>query len=236
MRLLTHNTAAVGSELLAIDRRWARDYARVMAAAGRPPPGWNPAGEHEAPAGWDLVLVAPRTLSVLLYELIGQALAQLERGRSGVERANALLDHQQQLAGAHHQAVQLVVRQFTEQTHLASPWQTWHPWQTCHPLDSAHQALLHTHTIYGALTEGGRRLPHDPQRLRAHAERAICGYHRRLQEQAGDVASCYGWWGPPGADGAAELLGLPAELLAAHGRPCRPLSEIAACARAVGDL
>lgn len=230
MRLLSRERTAAGSALLAIDRRRARDYERVLAAAGRPPTGWNPAGEHGAPAGWDLVLVAPRTLSVLLYELIGQALAQLERGRGGLERANALFDHHQQLAHAHHQAVQLVVRQFVEQAHLASRW------QTCHPLDSAHQALLHTHTIFGALTQGGRRLPHDPQRLRAHAQRAIRGYHRRLQEQAGGVAGCYGWWGPPGADGAAELLGLPAELLAAHGGPCRPLSQIAACAGAVGDL
>jgi hypothetical protein len=230
MRLLTRDTTAVSSALLAIDRQRARDYERVLAAAG-PPAGWNPAGEHGAPAGWDLVLVAPRTLSVLLYELIGQALAQLKRGRSGVERANALLDHHQQLAHAHHQAVELVVRQFTEQAHLASPW------QTCHPIDSAHQPLLHTHLVFGALTQGGRRLPHDPQRLRAHAERAIRAYHRRLQEQAGGVvAGTYGWWGPPGPDGAAELLGLPAALLTAHARACRPLGEITACARAVGDL
>jgi hypothetical protein len=230
MRLLSRvRTAAVGSALLAIDRQRARDYARVMAAGG-PPAGWNPAGEHGAPAGWDLALVAPRTLSVLLYELIGQALAQLERGRSGMARADALFDHHQQLAHAYHQAVELVVRQFTEQAHLASPW------QTCHPLDSAHQPLLHTHLVFGALTQGGRRPPHDPEWLRAHADRAIRAYHRRLQEQAGGVAGAYGWWGPPGPDGAAELLGLPAPLLAAHARACRPLGEIAACARAVGDL
>jgi hypothetical protein len=113
MKLLTHDRAALGSGLLAIDRRRARDYERVMAAAGcGPPAGWNRAGEHGAPAGWDLVLVAPRTLSVLLYELIGQALAQLEHGPSGVAHANVLFDHHQQLAGAHHQAVTLVVRQF----------------------------------------------------------------------------------------------------------------------------
>jgi hypothetical protein len=80
MRLLSREGTAVGSELLAIDRRRARDYARVLAAAGHPPAGWNPTGEHGAPTGWDLVLVAPRTISVLLYELTGQALAQLERG------------------------------------------------------------------------------------------------------------------------------------------------------------
>jgi hypothetical protein len=230
MRPLSRERTAAGSALLAIDPWRARDYTRVLAAAGRPPAGWNPTGEHGAPAGWDLVVVAPRTLSVLLYELIGQALAQLERGRSGVERASALFENHQQLAHAHHQAVELVVRQFTQQAHLASPW------QTCHPLDSAHQALLHTHLVFGALTEGGRRLPHDPQRLAVHARRAIRGYHRRLQEQTGGVVDCYGSWGPPGPDGAAELLGLPAALLAVHGGPCRPLSEIAACARAVGDL
>jgi hypothetical protein len=231
MRLLSRERTAVGSELLAIDRRQARDYERVLAAAGcRPPAGWNPTGEHGAPAGWDLVLVAPRTLSVLCYQLTGQVLAELEHGHSGVARANALFDHHQQLAHAHHQAVELVVRQFAEQAYLASPW------QSCHPLDSAHQPLLHTHLVFGALTEGGRRLPHDPERLRAQARRTIRGYHRRLRELAGGVVGAYGWWGPAGPDGAAELLGLPAALLAAHGGPCRPLSEIAACARAVGDL
>jgi hypothetical protein len=235
MRLLTRE-AAVGSGLLAISRRRARDYAEVMAVCGyfvrgrQVPAGWNPRGEHGAPAGWDLVLVAPRTLSVLTYDLTGRALADLKRGRSGVAHATALLDEHRRMATAHHDAVGIVTSQFLEAAHIPLPW------QTCHPLDSAGRPLLHTHVVFGALTEGGRRLPLDPGRLRALAARAIGSYHRRLRHQVRGVVAAYGPWGPAGPDGSAELLGLPAGLLAAHSGPCRPLGEIAACARAVGDL
>ena len=235
MRMLTRDTA-VGSGLLAISRRQARDYARVMAVCGyfvrgrRVPAGWNPCGEHGAAAGWDLVLVAPRTLSVLSYDLTGRALADLKRGRSGVAHATALLDEHQRMATAHHDAVRIVTRQFIEAAHIPMPW------QTCHPLDSARRPLLHTHVVFGALTEGGRRLPLDPDRLRTLAARAIGSYHRRLRAQVSSVVGGCGPWGPASPDGSAELLGLPAGLLAVHSGPCRPLSRIAACARAVGDL
>jgi hypothetical protein len=235
MRLLTRE-AAVDSGLLAISRRRARDYAKVMTVCGyfvrgrRVPAGWNPRGEHGTVAGWDLVLVAPRTLSVLTYDLTGRALAGLKRGRSGVAHATALLDEHRRMATAHHDAVRIVTSQFVEAAHVPMPW------QTCHPLDSARRPLLHTHVVFGALTEGGHRLPLDPDRLRTLAARAIGSYHRRLRHQLGSVVGGYGPWGPVGPDGSAELLGLPAGLLAAHTGPCRPLSQIAACARAVGDL
>ena len=235
MRLLTRDTA-VGSGLLAINRRQARDYAEVMAVCGffvrgrRVPVGWNPGGEHRAVAGWDLVLVAPRTLSVLAYDLTGRALADLKRGRGGGAHAAVLLEGHQRIAAAHHDAVRVAVGQFTEAAHIPPPW------QACHPLDSARRPLLHTHVVFGALTEGGRRLPLDPERLRTLAARAIGSYHRRLRDQTSSVVGGYGPWGPAGPDGSAELLGLPTGLLAAPSGPCRPLWQVAACARAVGDL
>jgi hypothetical protein len=235
MRLLTRE-ATVGSGLLPIGQRQVRDYTRVMAVCGffvrgrRVPVGWNPGGEHGAVAGWDLVLVAPRTLSVLAYDLTGRALADLKRGRSGSVHAAALLDGHQRIAAAHHDAVRIVVGQFADAARIPPPW------QACHPLDSARRPLLHTHVVFGALTEGGRRLPLDPERLRSLAARAIGSYHRRLRDQTSSVVGGYGPWAAGGADGSAELLGLPARLLAAHSGPCRPLWQIAACARAVGDL
>src|SRR6266511_5620087 len=113
MRLLTRE-ATVGSGLLPIGRRQARDYAEVMAVCGffvrghRVPVGWNPGSEHGAVAGWDLVLVAPRTLSVLTYDLTGRALADLQRGRGGGAHAAALLEGHQRIATAHHDAVRVV--------------------------------------------------------------------------------------------------------------------------------
>lgn len=230
MRLLTHGTAAVGSELRAISPRRARDYARVLAGFGGLPTGWNPAGEHGAAAGWDLVLVQPRTLSVLVYDLTGRALAELWRGRSGLAEAAELFERQQQLATAHHRTVELLVRRLAEAARIPPPR------LVDHPLDSSHQALLHTHVVVGALTEGGRRLPLDAGRLAVLARRTILDYQRRLRAVTAGLVGPDGWWGPVGPDGTAELVGLPAGLLAAHRRRCRPLWEIAACARAVGDL
>src|SRR6266508_1932814 len=209
MRLLTHDTAAVGSELLAIGPRRARDYARVLAGFGGLPAGWNPGGEHGAAAGWDLVLGQPRTLSGLHYDLI---------------------DRQQQLTKAHHRTVELMVRRLAEAAHIPPPR------LVDHPLDSAHHPLLHTHVVFGALTEGGRRLPLDAGRLGVLARRAIMDYYRRLRDATAVLVAPDCWWGPVGPDGTTELVGLPARLLAAHSGRCRPLSEIAACARAVGDL
>jgi hypothetical protein len=59
-----------GSGLVTINRWQARAYELAISATYGPdePPavrGWNPAGEHGAPAGYDLVLATPRTLSAL---------------------------------------------------------------------------------------------------------------------------------------------------------------------------
>jgi hypothetical protein len=59
-----------GAELVRISRWQARAWEQAITAAYQPdePPaldGWNPAGELDAPVGYDLVLATPRTLSAL---------------------------------------------------------------------------------------------------------------------------------------------------------------------------
>src|SRR6266511_2645371 len=185
----------VQSGLLVIDSSHAHDYAAVLTAFGHQlPAGWNPRTEHGGAVGWDLVLVRPRTLSVLSEALSNQFLAevkQLRRGRGDLAAANRLL-------GAH---------------------------------------LLHTHAVFGALSEGGRRPLRDPDRLGGLARRAVVDYHRRLRAGLAVLLARWHAWGPVGADGKAELVSLPAGLVATRSaRPIRPLGEIAACACAAGDL
>jgi hypothetical protein len=233
MRALTLNTAVVGSGLLAIDPSRAGEYARVLAGFGEQlPAGWNPEGAHGEVAGWDLVLVEPRTLSILRYDLLDHYLTQVARSSDGAVSllAEQLHERQARIAWAHYRTAEVLVWRLAQALHLPPPR------LVDHPLDSARQPLLHTHVILGALTEGGHRLPLDRGRLGRLAQRTVVDYHRRLQAQVTAPLRDPYAWGAPGPDGRAELLGLPAELLAEFSGPCRPLSEIAACAGAVGDL
>ncbi len=225
----------VRSGLLAIDSSHAHDYATVLTAFGHQlPPGWNPRAEPGGMAGWDLVLVRPRTLSVLSEALSNQFLAevkQLRRGRGDLAAANRLIGAHQVLTKAHHRTVELVAGRFAEAARIPPPK------LVDHPLDSARQPLLHTHAVVGALSEGGRRLPHDPDRLGGFARRAVTDYHRRLRDELAVLLAGWHRWGPVATDGKAELVSLPAGLVATRSaRPIRPLGEIAACARAAGDL
>jgi hypothetical protein len=210
MRLLTRTTTQTSSELLAISPRQARAYARVLAAFGEPlPAGWNPAGRV---AGWDLVLVAPKTLSVLARAVVAR--------RPWVTI---------KIAEAHHHAVTVVARQLAETLRVEVP-----P-LVDHPLDPGGHPLQHTHVILGALAQrDGRWQLLDPARLRTLVGPVVASYHRRLRHGVAGVVDYR--WGPVGPDGAAELLGLPAEDLAAFSGPHRPLAAITACAHAVGDL
>jgi hypothetical protein len=211
MGLLTRTTTATGSELLAISPRRARDYARVLAAFGEPlPAGWDPAG---GVAGWDLVLVTPQTLSVLSRVVV---VRQPWRTIA--------------IAEAHHHAVTVVARQLAERARVALPR------LVDHPLDAAGHPLQHTHVILGALAQrDGRWQPLDPGRLRGLVGPVVASYHRRLRHGVDRVVEHH-HWGPVGPDGAAELLGVPQETLVAFSGAHRPLGEIVACARAVGDL
>ncbi len=225
----------VQSGLLVIDSSHAHDYAAVLTAFGHQlPAGWNPRTEHGGAVGWDLVLVRPRTLSVLSEALSNQFLAevkQLRRGRGDLAAANRLLGAHQVLTTAHHRTVELVAGRFAKAAHIPPPK------LVDHPLDSARQPLLHTHAVFGALSEGGRRPLRDPDRLGGLARRAVVDYHRRLRAGLAVLLARWHAWGPVGADGKAELVSLPAGLVATRSaRPIRPLGEIAACACAAGDL
>ncbi len=225
----------VQSGLLAICPSHAHDYATVLTAFGHQlPPGWNPRAEPGGMVGWDLALVRPRTLSVLSEALSNQFLAeveQLRRGRGDLAAANRLIGAHQVLTTAHHRTVELVAGRFAKAARIPPPK------LVDHPLDSARQPLLHTHAVFGALSDAGHRLPHDPDRLGGLARRAISDYHRRLREGLAVLLAGWHTWGPVGADGKAELVSLPAGLVATRGaRPVRPLAEVAACARAAGDL
>jgi hypothetical protein len=210
MRLLTRTTTQTTSELLGISPRRARAYARVLAAFGEPlPAGWDPAG---GVAGWDLVLVAPKTLSVLARVVV------VDQPWTTVR-----------IAEAHHHAVTVVARQLAETTRVEVPR------LVDHPLDPAGHPLQHTHVIFGALVQrDGRWQPLDAALLRKLVGPVMASYHRRLRHGVAGVVDYR--WGPVGPDGAAELLGVPQETLVAFSGAHRPLGEIAACARAVGDL
>jgi len=225
----------VQSGLLAICPSHAHDYATVLTAFGHQlPAGWNPPAEPGVVAGWDLVLVRPRTLSVLSEALSDQFLAEvkrLRRGRGDLGAAQRLLGAHQVLTTAHHRTVELVAGRFAEAAHIPPPK------LVDHPLDSARQPLLHTHAVFGALSEAGRCLPRDPDRRGALARRAVTDYHRRLRDGLAVLLAGWHAWGPVAADGKAELVSLPAGLVATRSaRPIRPLGEVAACARAAGDL
>src|SRR6266508_948296 len=202
----------VQSGLLVIDSSHAHDYAAVLTAFGHQlPAGWNPRTEHGGAVGWDLV--------------------HLRRGRGDLAAANRLLGAHQVLTTAHHRTVELVAGRFAKAAHIPPPK------LVDHPLDSARQPLLHTHAVFGALSEGGRRPLRDPDRLGGLARRAVVDYHRRLRAGLAVLLARWHAWGPVGADGKAELVSLPAGLVATRSaRPIRPLGEIAACACAAGDL
>ncbi len=90
-----------GSDLVTINRWQAHAYEQAVTVAYRPdqpPPvgGWNPAGEHGAPVGYDLVLATPRTLSAL-----GWCFFSTDRGVSD------------EIMRADHRAVQDVAVEFS---------------------------------------------------------------------------------------------------------------------------
>ena len=213
-----------GSELVTINRWQARAYERAIAAAYHPdePPavgGWNPAGEHGAPAGYDLVLATPRTLSAL-----GWCFFTTDRGMSD------------EIMRADRQAVQDVAVEFSVTTGSEVPV------LVPHQFDSAGQPWLHTHVIVGALARPERPGWTGPQRERevwapldavtvvGMAERLIFGYHLLLRRSVSATLRELGLnWQQMAQDGTCEVWGLTAPMLACLGRPARRLGEIHAC-------
>src|SRR6266542_3832355 len=160
-----------GSDLVTINRWQAHAYEQAVTVAYRPdqpPPvgGWNPAGEHGAPVGYDLVLATPRTLSAL-----GWCFFSTDRGVSD------------EIMRADHQAAQEVAVELSVAIRSETPV------MVSHLFDSAGQPWLHVHVVLGALARperpgwsGPQRQeevwrPLDPATVARMAQRLIFGYH-----------------------------------------------------------
>jgi hypothetical protein len=213
-----------GSELVRINRWQARAWEHAIAAAYHPdePPavrGWNPAGEHGAPVGYDLVLATPRTLSVL-----GWCFFDTDRGVAD------------EIMRADHRAVQDVAVEFSITIGSEVPV------LVAHQFDSAGQPWLHTHVIVGALARPERPGWTGPQRHRevwapldattvaGMAERLIFGYHLLVRRTVSPTLRELGLnWQQMTPDGSCEVWGLTPPMLECVSQPARPLGEIHAC-------
>ncbi len=214
-------------ELIAITPKQAAGYELVLAGGGLPA-SWDRQAGRGGVVGWDLVLVDPKTLSILRWELTGRFQQFLRRGQHG--QAQAVLAGFEELTRAHHDTVQGQARRLALMLGVGLP--------RCvdHPLDSAGQPLLHTHVVFGARGADGRVL--DGGWVRGCARRVIGEFHQRHRELVEGLVGALvpGGWGPVADDGRAELAGLPEELMAGYCRPRRAFARIAACARGNGDL
>jgi hypothetical protein len=213
-----------GSELVTINRWQARAWEQAIAVAYQPdePPavdGWNPAGEHGAPVGYDLVLATPRTLSAL-----GWCFFTTDRGVSD------------DIMRADRQAIQDVAVEFSVAIGSEVPV------LVAHQFDSAGQPWLHTHVVVGALARperpgwtGPRRerevwAPLEPVRVERMARWLLFGYHLLVRRTLSPMLRELGLnWQPLAQDGSCEVWGLTTPMLGCVSRPARPLGEIHAC-------
>jgi hypothetical protein len=195
--------------MLAVVRRWqAGDYRRAAATQGRRlPVAWDPTASR-SPAGYDLVLATPRTLSALAWFLVEQ--------RPEVTEA---------LNRAHAEATGAVAVEFGVAVGAHAPTFVDH----CY--DSERQPWLHAHLLYGALvaTDEGFQ-PLNGSLVAEQAALHIWGYHLLLRRAVTELVRELDLaWAPQAEDGACEVLALPTRVLQAMEAPCRPLGEIAAC-------
>ncbi len=213
-----------GSELVTVNRWQARAWEQAIAAVYHPEPapevrGWNAAGEHGAPVGYDLVLATPRTLSAL-----GWCFFTTDQGVSDeIMRGDR--------DAAHDVAVEFSVTTGSEVPVLVA-----------HQFDSAGQPWLHTHVIVGALTRPERPGWTGPQRQRevwvplnevtvaGMAERLIFGYQLLLRQTLSPMLRELGLnWQQMAQDGSCEVWGMTAAMLECISEPARRLGEIHAC-------
>jgi hypothetical protein len=209
---LTAPTTATGSTLVPIDHAHADHWQQALATLGaRLPLGWDPTAHRGGTlAGYDLVLATPRTLSALAWFLTAADQPHLTRPI-----------HQ-----ARRQAVTAIAVEFTLAVGAHAPTVAGHGY------DSARQPWSHAHLVYGALAATNHGFaPLDAGRVAGQAGRHIFAYHLLLRRQLAElIGGELGLgWAPPAPDGACELAGLPARVLATVERPCRPLAEIGAC-------
>jgi hypothetical protein len=219
-------------ELIGISPERAGEYALALAADGLElPQGWSATDPYRGLLGWDVILVAPRSLSILRCDLVDYYFSRREYRLSveGADPDTVECDpdleqtywRQEQLAQAHVRAVQVAAGELTRLLDTDAPR------VLDHPLDSEGHLLQHAHLVLGARAWSG--YPLAPGRMEAVARWAIAGYYRRLRELAGGLCGPYRW-GRPDVDGRVEL-DLPEELVDAFAGRFRPLREVAACDR-----
>jgi hypothetical protein len=220
-------------ELVGISPERAGEYALALVADGLElPEGWSASDPSRGLAGWDVILVAPRTLSILRCELVDYYFSRREY-RLSVEGADPdtvecdpdleqTYYRQEQLAQAHVRAAGQAAGE------LARLLGAGMPRVLDHPLDSEGNLLQHAHLVLGAHAYSG--YPLAPGRMEAVARWAIGGYYRRVRELAGGLCAPYRW-GKPDRTGRVELVGVPEELVDAYAGRCRPLRQVGACDR-----
>jgi hypothetical protein len=220
-------------ELIGIGPERAGEYALALVADGlEPPQGWSAADPYRGLVGWDVILVAPRSLSILRCDLVDSWFSRREY-RLSVEGADPdtvecdpdleqTYYRQEQLAQAHVRAAEQAAGELTRLLDAGAPR------VLDHPLDSEGNLLQHAHLVLGARARSG--YPLAAGRMEAVARWAIAGYYRRLRELAGGLCAPYRW-GQPDPTGRVELVGLPEELVDAFAGRFRPLREVGACDR-----
>jgi hypothetical protein len=220
-------------ELIGISPERAGEYALALAADGLElPEGWSASDPYRGLVGWDVIMVAPRSLSILRGDLVDSWFSRREY-RLSVELADPdtvecdpdleqTYWRQEQLAQAHVRAAKQAAGELARLLDAGAPR------VLDHPLDSEGNLLQHTHLVLGAHRRDG--YPLAPGRMEAVARWVIGGYYRRLRELTGGLCAPYRW-GRPAADGRVELVGLPEELVDAFAGRFRPLREVGACDR-----
>src|SRR6266540_3438262 len=156
-------------ELVGIGPERAGEYALALAADGLElPEGWSADDPYRGLVGWDLILVAPRSLSILRCELV-----------------DSWFSRQEQLAQAHVRAAGQAASELARLLDVGAPR------VLDHPLDSEGNLLQHAHLVLGAHARSG--YPLAAGRMEAVARWAIGGYYRRLRELAGGLCAPYRW-------------------------------------------
>jgi hypothetical protein len=210
-----------GSELVTINRWQARAWEHGIAVAYHPdqPPavdGWNPAGEHGAPVGYDLVLATPRTLSAL-----GWCFFSTDRGVSD------------EIMRADHRPCRM--SRLSSRSRSGRKCRSW--WRTSSTLPGSRS---YTPMWSWARPErpgwtGPQRqrevwLPLDAVTVAGMADRLIFGCHLLVRRSVSPTLRELGLnWQQMAPDGSCAVWGMTPAMLTCFSLPARPLGGIHAC-------
>ncbi len=194
-----------GSTVVRVDPERVRDYQRL---GTRPTPPPADLAHDAPPGGWDrydVLFVAPRSVSVLSATIARRdPMVPVRVGR------------------VHRMAMQLGLGRLAHAIGPLSP--VW----VEHLFDSAGQPLLHTHVLLeAAMPWQGRWRPLSEPVFRTLCREVVITYERTVRAELSRLLGLA--WEPPDPDALGEVAGLPRALLDRYSRPCRPLSDLTAC-------